>query len=60
MVDLGQLQILQQGVAAWNQWRSRRRDISVNLREADLRTAVAICEEWHRLEEGGKSTPSAR
>ncbi|MDQ3816342.1 MAG: toll/interleukin-1 receptor domain-containing protein [Acidobacteriota bacterium] len=37
MTDQGHLQILQKGVAAWNQWRKENPNIAPKLREADLR-----------------------
>ena len=36
MANPEHLQILQQGVVAWNQWRDRHRDITPYLPEANL------------------------
>jgi hypothetical protein len=39
MANPEHLQLLQQGFAAWNQWRYENRDITPDLVEADLRGA---------------------
>ena len=39
MADTEQLEILSTGVGDWNQWRARNPDVTVDLREADLRDA---------------------
>lgn len=41
MVDLEQLQILQQGVAAWNAWREQHEDIRPDLCRANLSRAIS-------------------
>ena len=37
MANPEHLQILQQGVTAWNEWRDQNRDITPDFSEADLR-----------------------
>ena len=39
MADQSHLEILQQGVEAWNSWRERNPSIKPNLSEADLSEA---------------------
>jgi uncharacterized protein YjbI with pentapeptide repeats len=41
MADESQLEILKQGVGAWNEWRrKRRKDIQVDLSGANLRAVI--------------------
>ena len=40
MANPEHLQILQQGVEAWNQWRKQHEDIKPDLNEADLRYTI--------------------
>ena len=39
MADRQQCQLLQQGVGVWNEWRRNHPTVSVDLRDADLRSA---------------------
>jgi hypothetical protein len=42
MANPEHLQILRQGIEAWNQWRRENMDITPDLSEADLNEARAV------------------
>jgi len=42
MANQEQLDILKQGVQAWNEWREKNSSVQIDLREADLRQAHLI------------------